>query len=138
MRRHGAVPHPAYRLGWGRLSCVACIFGDDDQWHSVRQAVPDQFRKIATYERKFDAPICMQRANRKDPRGIRIDAEGHRVPDSGIFVTDRADAGQSLVPPGTESLLRDATSPDTAWSTRVDPRRWRMPVGAFKKTGGPP
>ena len=25
------MPHPAYRLGWGRVSCLACIFGQADQ-----------------------------------------------------------------------------------------------------------
>ncbi len=34
LRRHGIVPAPAYRLGWSRLSCIACIFGGADQWAS--------------------------------------------------------------------------------------------------------
>ena len=32
MRRHGILPAPAYRLGWSRLSCIACIFGSPNQW----------------------------------------------------------------------------------------------------------
>lgn len=30
--RHGILPHPAYRIGWGRLSCMTCIFGSPRQW----------------------------------------------------------------------------------------------------------
>ncbi|MEG8058514.1 phosphoadenosine phosphosulfate reductase family protein [Sphingomonas sp. 22L2VL55-3] len=29
-------PHPAYVLGWDRLSCRACIFGSPDQWATLR------------------------------------------------------------------------------------------------------
>jgi 3'-phosphoadenosine 5'-phosphosulfate sulfotransferase (PAPS reductase)/FAD synthetase len=32
LERHRVTPHPAYRLGWGRVSCSACIFGNPDQW----------------------------------------------------------------------------------------------------------
>jgi 3'-phosphoadenosine 5'-phosphosulfate sulfotransferase (PAPS reductase)/FAD synthetase len=50
-------PHPAYRLGWGRVSCAGCIFGSRNQWASLRVANRPQFERIATYERAFGKTI---------------------------------------------------------------------------------
>lgn len=40
IRRYAVNPHPAYRLGWGRVSCAACIFGSPNQWASLRANQP--------------------------------------------------------------------------------------------------
>ena len=50
-------PHPAYWLGWGRVSCAPCIFGSPDQWASLRVVNPAQFAAIADYERRFGKTI---------------------------------------------------------------------------------
>jgi len=50
-------PAPAYFLGWGRLSCLSCIFGSPNQWASVRQIAPDWFERIAQYEEQFNHTI---------------------------------------------------------------------------------
>jgi 3'-phosphoadenosine 5'-phosphosulfate sulfotransferase (PAPS reductase)/FAD synthetase len=57
LRRWGVLPAPAYRLGFGRLSCLACIFGSADQWATVRWLAPDLFRCIAAYEGRFGCTI---------------------------------------------------------------------------------
>src|SRR5262249_58468063 len=57
MQEYGILPHPAYRLGWGRVSCLACIFGLPDQWASVRLIAPDLFARIAQYERDFGRTV---------------------------------------------------------------------------------
>src|SRR5262245_37795968 len=57
MREFRVTCHPAYYLGWGRVSCLACIFGQADQWASVRLIAPDVFSRIATYERDFGRTI---------------------------------------------------------------------------------
>ena len=57
MRRHGVVPAPAYRLGWSRLSCIACIFGSPNQWASMRYLAPDWFERIASLEDGFGRTI---------------------------------------------------------------------------------
>jgi hypothetical protein len=51
MREFNVMPHPAYHLGWARVSCLARIFGQADQWASVRLIAPDLFNRIAQYER---------------------------------------------------------------------------------------
>ena len=57
IEKHGIVPHPAYRLGWGRLSCMSCIFGSDRQWASVNQIAPNHIKTIAEYEELFETTI---------------------------------------------------------------------------------
>lgn len=115
MRRHGILPAPAYRLGWSRLSCLACIFGGPDQWASLRALAPAWFERIAAYEDKFGCTI--QRMC-----GIRALADrGHPF-----------DA--LLAQPGLAARALSA-----AWSEpiHVSPHAWRPPAGAFGAGGGP-
>lgn len=57
MERFLVRAHPCYFLGWGRASCLSCIFGNKDQWASVKLIVPQRFSKIAKYEREFGVTI---------------------------------------------------------------------------------
>ena len=45
--------HPAYRIGFGRVSCARCIFGSPNQWASARVVDPVAFETVAAYERRF-------------------------------------------------------------------------------------
>lgn len=58
-------PHPAYELGFGRVSCLSCIFGNDDQWATVKDLAPETFAKIASYEEQFDCTIHRSRSVRE-------------------------------------------------------------------------
>lgn len=57
IQRWGINPHPAYHLGWGRVSCRACIFGSDDQWASLAEIDHFGISKIARYEKQFGLTI---------------------------------------------------------------------------------
>ncbi len=57
IRRHKVRVHPAYYIGWGRVSCSACIFGSKDQWASLAAIDPEQVMKIATLEKEFGFTI---------------------------------------------------------------------------------
>lgn len=61
MERYAINPHPAYKLGWGRVSCAACIFGDVNQWASLQSVNPEQFNVIAEYEDRFGVTIDRKR-----------------------------------------------------------------------------
>lgn len=50
IEKHRINPHPAYRLGFGRVSCAGCIFGNADQFASHRVVNPEKFQRQATYE----------------------------------------------------------------------------------------
>jgi 3'-phosphoadenosine 5'-phosphosulfate sulfotransferase (PAPS reductase)/FAD synthetase len=116
MRRWGIQSHPAYRLGFSRVSCLTCIFAGPDQWASVRKIAPDRFAKIAAYEREFGVTI---------KRGLTIE----QVADRGTPYPACDDAG----------LVALAMSPDFP-SDRVivPPGEWRLPEGAFRRGGGGP
>ncbi len=57
LERFSINPHPAYRLGWGRVSCMKCIFGSANQWASAYEIDPVGVRRIAEYERQFGVTI---------------------------------------------------------------------------------
>jgi 3'-phosphoadenosine 5'-phosphosulfate sulfotransferase (PAPS reductase)/FAD synthetase len=55
--RYRINPHPCYHLGFGRCSCMACIFGDKNQWATVRELDPERFAEILGYEKEFGCTI---------------------------------------------------------------------------------
>lgn len=113
IKRRGINPHPAYSLGWGRVSCLACIFGNRDQWASVRQLAPRMFGRIATFEKKFGTTIKRDES-----------------------VLEAADKGQEHVSGKPEELRKLAMAREYPVEL-VAVEDWEMPEGAFKACGAP-
>jgi 3'-phosphoadenosine 5'-phosphosulfate sulfotransferase (PAPS reductase)/FAD synthetase len=113
LRRWRINPHPAYRLGWGRVSCAACIFGSPDQWASLRAVNPTQFARIAAYEAAFGVTI------RRDSTVVQAAERG--TPYEAINPRDIAAA---LSETWDEPILL----PEGAW---------QLPAGAFGDATGP-
>ena len=115
LERYRINPPPPYRLGWGRVSCVGCIFGSDNQWASLRVVNPAQFGQIATYEEAFGWTI------RRD--GSITAAADRGTPYASINRHDLAAAlsitWQELIILPTDVL-------------------WTLPAGAFGESAGPP
>lgn len=112
---YGVVPHVAYQLGWGRLSCLSCIFGSDDQWATIGAIFPDHLERVAVREEQSGKTI-------------------HRT-DS---VRQRAARGT----PYPAALARPdlvAVARSHAWSlpVLVDPAAWTLPAGAYGESNGP-
>ena len=107
-------PHPAYTLGWGRLSCRTCIFGSPDQWATVRHVFPRAFQRVKVREAASGKTI-------------------HRAAD----VETRADRGSpysaALVHPDELSQAEDEH-----WRLPIVMTPWRLPAGAFGDPAGPP
>lgn len=114
MRRHRIRPHPAYYLGWGRVSCLACIFGNKDQWASVRKISPDRFRRIAQYEQEF---------------GLTIKRDAS--------VVQQADEGQPYHQTDKAPLVAEAMGGPLRPVLVAEGEEWELPAGAFQKCGGP-
>lgn len=115
LQRHGVRPHPAYELGWSRLSCMACIFGSAAQWSTIRLIAPALFERIAAYEERFGRTI--QRA-----RSIRALADlGRPYP-------------AALARPDLVALALGET-----WHLPIVglPSAWTLPAGAFGEAAGP-
>ncbi len=113
MRDYRVMPHPAYRLGWGRVSCLACIFGLPDQWASVRAIAPALFEQIAAYEREFGKTI-------------------HQ----GKSVVQLADKGTPYPQCNDAELVALAMGRDYPEHLATTDS-WTLPYGAFKHCGGP-
>lgn len=108
--RWKVTSHPAYYLGWGRVSCRTCVFGSKDQWASAREIAPEQFYRIADYEREFKVTI-----HRKET------------------VVERADAG---TPYEMDPFwVEIANSREFMAPVFIDP--WVLPKGAFGESCGP-
>jgi len=111
IRRYRVNPHPAYRLGFGRTSCLSCIFGSKDQWATVRTLAPSHFERVARYEERF---------------GVTI---------------NRSKSVRELADLGTAYLVLDESLRVMALGDRYeDPilvEDWTLPAGAFGESTGP-
>lgn len=112
IKRHKVNVHPAYHLGWGRVSCLACIFGDKDQWASVKDLAPEVFGRIMLYEQRFGCTITK---------------------DTDVFT--QAMSGKSFVKDAPEYLKRLAMS--KVYTAPVFIENWQLPKGAYQRCGGP-
>jgi hypothetical protein len=110
LERHKIAPHPAYKLGWGRVSCMACIFGSDNQWASLNQIEAKTIKLIDAYEREF---------------GVTI----HRS----LGVLERVARGTPY--PHLNGNVRVALS-DT-YDEPIFVQDWKLPAGAFGDGAGP-
>ncbi len=112
LERHLINPHPAYRLSFGRVSCMKCIFGNADQWASVRAIDPAGFQKIVDYESEF---------------GVTIKRK--------LNVIQTADAGTPYAMKPED--VRAAMSREFNEPIIMTPGTWRLPAGAYGDSCGP-
>lgn len=57
IEKHKVKVHPAYYLGFGRVSCKFCIFGNKNQFASAFAISPVQGEVISQYEAEFGTTI---------------------------------------------------------------------------------
>ncbi|MBB4087547.1 phosphoadenosine phosphosulfate reductase family protein [Sphingomonas carotinifaciens] len=114
VERSGVRPHPAYVLGWGRLSCRTCIFGSPDQWATVRLLFPVAFQRVQAREALSGKTI-------------------HRAFD----VAALADRGRPFAA-ALDHPDALAQAEDEIWRLPIVMAPWRLPAGAFGDTAGPP
>ncbi|PZU06522.1 phosphoadenosine phosphosulfate reductase family protein [Sphingomonas sp.] len=106
-------PHPAYVLGWGRLSCRTCIFGSPDQWATIRLLFPAAFDRIRRREAATGKSI--HRALDLD----RLAERGHPFPAATLHPDALAQAE------------------DARWRLPIILTPWSLPAGAFGDAAGP-
>lgn len=110
IERYKVNPHPAYRLGWGRLSCMACIFGSKNQWASVKQIAPDIFNEISEFEQLFEHTIQRDKS-----------------------VEDMAELGTAY----NYDLILAQNSQLEVFAESLVSNPWILPMGAFGESNGP-
>ncbi|MCI3130968.1 phosphoadenosine phosphosulfate reductase family protein [Phenylobacterium aquaticum] len=106
-------PHPAYSLGWSRLSCRCCIFGSPAQWATIRALYPAAFAVIADREARTGRTIQ------------------HRA--SVVALADRA----LPYPAALAQLELAAMAAGREWTLPVIEPNWSLPAGAFGEAAGP-
>lgn len=62
-RRHSVLPPVPYRLGWGRSSCMTCIFNDATIWATIGRYFPARTQAIADHEIAFGVSISRSGKN---------------------------------------------------------------------------
>lgn len=112
MQKYGVNPHPAYHLGLGRTSCMACIFGSPMQWAMLRRYMPNQFGVIAAYEKQF---------------GVTIRRDG----------SINAAADRGVIPELDMAMLAIALGTVFTLPILLAPSDWKLPAGAFGESCGP-
>lgn len=113
LERWGINPHPAYRLGFGRVSCSLCIFASDNQIATLLVINPAQVLQNVEYEATF---------------GITI----HRF----RTLLQRAQRGRPY-PSATGADVRAALNHDFPEPIILAPGTWKLPAGAFGEDVGP-
>lgn len=105
-------PHPAYRLGWSRCSCAACIFNGADEFASLRLILPAKFAALLAHEQSFARTM-----KRKES------------------LSQLADRGKPFVMQAAD--IAAATS--EAWQEPIvlPAGTWKLPAGAFAGGTGP-
>lgn len=112
VERYRINPHPAYRLGWGRVSCAACIFGSAHQWASLNEINPEQVETIAQYEEEFDVTI----KRKSSVRQLVVVGQPYKM--------KKRDVAAAM----SEAFNEPAIMPKG---------KWQLPAGAFGESCGP-
>lgn len=110
IERFRVNPHPAYRLGWGRVSCLHCIFASNNQCASARVVDPSGFKRIELLEHDFDSTI-------------------HRK----LSYEERANKGDAYL----MDFITIAEAMAYEWDYPVFVEDWVLPAGAFGESCGP-
>ena len=134
MARYRVRPHPAYYLGWSRVSCLPCIFGDPNQWATIREVAPQLFARLARLEDKF---YVAARTVPSHPFAHAPNYNGWLRP--GESLSEAAAQGTSYIQAGMEGMLRLAFAEHlpAGYVHLRDGEAWELPPGAYKHSGGP-
>lgn len=113
MERWRVRPHVAYEMGFSRVSCMKCIFGNADQFASAAYIDPEGTEEIAEFEDEFGVTI-------KRKESVR-DLVAKGTPYAAITPERKALAMAKVYP-------HDIIMPEGTWT---------LPAGAFKEGCGP-
>ncbi|MCH8552504.1 MAG: phosphoadenosine phosphosulfate reductase family protein [Natronospirillum sp.] len=109
LERHRVIPPVPYRLGWGRSSCMTCIYNGPRIWATMREYFPERVRAIQAYEHEFKTTISRDR----------------------IDVVDIATRGKPLEIDDAEALEQAMKTEYTLPIMLPEGQRWQIPKGAF-------
>jgi 3'-phosphoadenosine 5'-phosphosulfate sulfotransferase (PAPS reductase)/FAD synthetase len=114
IEQYGINPHPAYWLGFGRCSCLFCIFGNENQWSTAGTIDPDGISSIIHLEKEFDYSIHPSRR----------------------FLPERLAQGLAYDVPDRDKWIEVARGTEFNEPMFLG-EGWSLPPGAYRKDGGP-
>ncbi|WP_262267293.1 MULTISPECIES: phosphoadenosine phosphosulfate reductase family protein [Microvirga] len=106
-------PHPAYDAGFGRVSCMNCIFMSANQAATIQAFAPEKLAPVAAYEQEFGCTI-------------------HRT----LTVLERAAKGTPYEA-ASEASMERCLSESFDEPMILPPGQWKLPAGAFGECAGP-
>jgi 3'-phosphoadenosine 5'-phosphosulfate sulfotransferase (PAPS reductase)/FAD synthetase len=110
IEKYSIVPHPAYFLGFPRLSCRSCIFYSKDHWKTLSLVDPTVIKMIDHYENET---------------GFTLDNK--------FSIYELVKMGKSLLTPENLHFIEKAT---TKFNSVITTQNWTLPAGAFGSGGG--
>ncbi len=114
MEKYRINAHPAYKLGWGRVSCMKCIFGSSNQWASNLAIDPAGTQAIDDYERQFG--LTISRGGLSVLQRVDIDGVAYQMEEADIKAALSTEYHEPIILPlGT----------------------WELPAGAYGENCGP-
>lgn len=131
--------HPAYSIGFGRLSCMTCIFGSHNQWATIKAIDPRRFEQFSETEhtllerKKRDTKAGVKGADNRLPTIKGKKTKGKALPLTlAEFSAGAAPYDATRQHP---ELVREALS--TTLKLPLIQRPWQLPAGAFGENTGP-
>jgi 3'-phosphoadenosine 5'-phosphosulfate sulfotransferase (PAPS reductase)/FAD synthetase len=127
-KRFKVNPHVAYKLGWGRVSCLLCIFASNNQLASSFKLFPEKVIRVAQLEEKFSQLHKEKLITEGKPaNSLTI----HRK----LTVMERVKRGVIYSP-------WDDVDVETAllgvWNQSIFLENWKLPLGAFSTDSAGP
>ena len=110
--KNSLFPHPAYYLGFPRLSCRSCIFYSKDHWATLDDVAPQVTKALVEIERDLDFTI-----------------------DNKLSLPELISQGKTLCRPENRQYIQMALSAFSPTQSLVM-EDWTLPAGAFGVGGG--
>lgn len=80
LKRHHINPHPCYRIGWNRCSCMMCIFSTPRLFAGVKELFPDDYAAL----RHDEEVLGFTLDNKKNLDEFIGDTQSSAIPNKGI------------------------------------------------------
>lgn len=122
IKRHQISPHPAYHIGFSRVSCRNCIFGRPDQWATLEQIDPNGFQEFSDLESEF---------------GVTINRRGSGKKTVPIPLSEMSAKGSPYDAIATNPDMVAIAMGEEYPVEMIHANPWVLPAGAFGDSGGP-
>ena len=120
MEKYRILPHPAYLLGFGRCSCLTCIFASPNQLATIQTFMPNRFENIEAVEAKYGKTIHFSRNSEKEVVQIPL-----------------AEVAAKGTPYQVDKKWLEIAMNRGTFAHDIIVDNWELPAGAFGDSCGP-